>query len=257
VPLLFDGRGSSLWLSGRIMFQQAASYMREAMSLTTVIFDFDGTLASSLEGIHACLQEALSDFGYARPSLAEVRKTVGLTLEESVRILTAGQCDGAQLGEVVDCYGGLYTKKGRAMATLFPGAMATLTAVRETGIQAVLVSSKSHNGLCRLAEHLGIGATINMMLGVDETSFLKPDARLFTETIAPRLPQSHPWRVLMVGDTESDILFAKSAGLRSCWASYGYGDETACKGLAPEFILPDIAQLPGLICTINSSEPSE
>ncbi|HXH50297.1 MAG TPA: HAD family hydrolase [Terriglobia bacterium] len=227
------------------------------MSLTTVIFDFDGTLASSLEGIHACFQEALATFGYGRPSVAEVRRTVGLTLEESVRILTNGQCDGAKLGKVVDCYRALYTKKGRAMATLFPGAKETLTAVREMGIRIVLVSNKSHKGLCRLAEHLGIDASVNMMLGVDESSFRKPDARLFTETIAPRLAESHPRRVLMVGDTESDILFAKNAGLRSCWASYGYGDEAACKALAPEFILPNITRLPGLIHPINTSKQEE
>jgi phosphoglycolate phosphatase len=223
------------------------------MSLTTVISDFDGTLASSLEGIHACFQEALASFGYARPSLAEVRRTVGLTLEESGSILTNGQCDGAKLGEVADCYRALYTKKGRAMATLFPGAKETLTAVREMGIRTVLVSNKSHKALCRLAEHLGIDAIVNMMLGVDETSSRKPDARLFTETISPRLAGPQPGRVLIVGDTESDLLFAKNAGLRSCWASYGYGDEAACKALAPEFILPDIAQLPGLIQSINSS----
>ena len=135
--------------------------------ITTVILDFDGTLVSSLKGIHACFQEALAISGYGRPSLAEVRMTVGLTLEESVSILTNGQCDDAQLKE------------------------------------------------------------------------------------------PHPRRVLIVGDTEADILFAKNAGLRSCWASYGYGDEAVCKALAPEFILPDIARLPGLIQSINSPEQAE
>jgi phosphoglycolate phosphatase len=224
------------------------------MPITTVILDFDGTLAASLEGIHTCFQEALSSFGYDEPSLAEVRKTVGLTLEDSVRMLTKEQCEGAQLGEVVNFYRTLYTKRGRSMATLFPGSMDALSAVRRMGIRTVLVSNKSHNGLRRLAEHLGIVACIDVMQGVDDTSVRKPDPRLYSETIAPLLPKPHARQVLMVGDTESDILLAKNAGLRSCWASYGYGDEAVCKALKPEFILPDIAQLPGLIHTINSSE---
>jgi len=224
------------------------------MFIRTVIFDFDGTLASSLEGIHACFAEALSRFGYAEPSAGEVRRTVGLTLEESVRILTHGQCGGAQPGEVLDCYRALYKEKGRGMATLFPGAKAALLSARKMGLRVVLVSNKSHSGLCRMAEHLGIGADVDALHGVENGSFRKPDARLFTETIAPLLPEPGGRRVLMVGDTESDLLFAKNAGLRSCWASYGYGDEAACKALAPEFTLPDIAQLPGLIQSINSSE---
>jgi phosphoglycolate phosphatase len=221
------------------------------MSISTVILDFDGTLASSLEGIHECFQEALSGFGYAPPSLEAVRQTVGLMLEESVRRLTEDHCDGARLGEVVDRYRALYTEKGRAMATLFPGAKDALTAIREMGVRIVLASNKSHKGLLQLAKHLGIDACVDMTLGVDNQSFRKPDPRLYTESIAPRLPTPHGRQVLVVGDTESDILFAKNAGLRSCWASYGYGNEFACKALVPEFILPDIAQLPGLIPSLR------
>jgi len=55
------------------------------MSVKLIIFDFDGTLASSLEGISACMGKALNLFGYRRPSIDKVRATIGLTLEESIR----------------------------------------------------------------------------------------------------------------------------------------------------------------------------
>lgn len=217
------------------------------MSIRSVIFDFDGTLASSLEGIHACFQEALARFGYAGPSVDEVRQTVGLPLDESVRILTRNQRDGGPLENVVDCYRALYQQKGRAMASLFPGVKDALAALRQMDIRIVLVSNKSHRGLRHLAEHLDIAADVDAMLGVQDGSFRKPDARLYTKTIAPLLPEPRGSRVLMVGDAEFDILFAKNAGLRPCWASYGYGDQAICRALEPEFILQNIAQLTGLI----------
>jgi phosphoglycolate phosphatase len=58
------------------------------MKYRLAIFDFDGTLASSLDGICECMTEALTTFGYRAPTREEVRTTVGLTLEESVQILT-------------------------------------------------------------------------------------------------------------------------------------------------------------------------
>ena len=140
------------------------------------------------------------------------------------------------------------------MATLFPGSLETLAAVRSMGIQIVVVSNKSHNGLHRMAKHLGVDSMIDVMQGVEDGSFRKPDPRWYTESIAQHLNDPHGHKVLMVGDTESDILFAKNAGLRSCWAAYGYGEEASCTALGPEFILHDIAQLPGLIRSINSSE---
>lgn len=224
------------------------------MSITTAIFDFDGTLASSLEGIHLCFQEALVAHGYPEPSLEDVRQTVGLTLEESVRRLTDGQCDGTEMEEVLKSYRALYKEKGRAMATLFPGARETLSAVKRMGIRIALVSNKSHKGLHLLAGHFGIESMVDLMQGADNESFRKPDARLYMEDIAPCLPDASGSRVLMVGDTDTDLLFARNAGLRSCWAAYGYGDATACRALAPEFILEDITQLPDVIRNINSCE---
>jgi len=237
---------SAAFTSGRIAM--------DLMSITTILFDFDGTLASSLEGIHVCFREALFMNGYPEPSLEDVRRTVGLTLEESVRRLTHGQCDGEQTEDVVTLYRALYTKKGRAMATLFPGAMETLAAVKAMGIRIALVSNKSHEGLRRLAAHLGIESCIDVMQGADPASFRKPDARLYTENLAPRLPEAGESQVLVVGDTDTDLLFARNASLRSCWAAYGYGDPEGCRALAPEFILEDIAQLPGLIRRPNSGE---
>jgi phosphoglycolate phosphatase-like HAD superfamily hydrolase len=47
----------------------------------------------------------------------------------------------------------------------------------------------------------------------------------------------------MVGDTMADIQFAKTIGVRSCWASYGYGDLLACRQLAPGYEIRCFAAL--------------
>jgi phosphoglycolate phosphatase len=52
---------------------------------------------------------------------------------------------------------------------------------------------------------------------------------------------------LIVGDTETDILFAKAAGIASCWASYGYGEPERCRNLRPDHVITTIEQLPALV----------
>ena len=56
------------------------------MKYRLAIFDFDGTLTSSLDGINTCRSDALTTFGYRAPALDDVRATGGLRLEESVQI---------------------------------------------------------------------------------------------------------------------------------------------------------------------------
>jgi phosphoglycolate phosphatase len=54
-------------------------------------------------------------------------------------------------------------------------------------------------------------------------------------------------QILMVGDTELDILFAKKSGMSCCWVSYGYGDAQRCRALKPEHEIASIAELPMLV----------
>jgi phosphoglycolate phosphatase len=219
--------------------------------ITAVIFDFDGTLASTLDGIYTCMCETLRQYGYAEPPLSDVRRTVGLPLEEGVKQLTAHQPYGARLPELVAFYRTLYYEKARPLTKLFPGTFETLSALRSMRIQMILVSNKSGTGLRSLAKQLGIDCYMDMVLGADDASFRKPDARLYAQNIAPHLVEPAASQVLVVGDSEPDILFAKNAGLRACWSSYGYGNEDACKALAPEFILPEITRLPAMIAGLR------
>ena len=92
------------------------------MQITLIIFDFDGTLASSLDGIIACMGEALHGFGYARPSEDAVRSTIGLTLEDSIRKLTNHACPESDIPEVVRSYRKLHEAEAAPRTTLFDGA---------------------------------------------------------------------------------------------------------------------------------------
>jgi len=89
----------------------------------------------------------------------------------------------------------------------------------------------------RLLEHLMIKDYFDVILSAEDSAYRKPDARLYSNNIAPFLLSKTPGGVLVVGDTESDLLFAKQAGLKSCWATYGYGDAEKCLALKPDFVI--------------------
>lgn len=215
------------------------------MPITTIIFDFDGTLASSLEGIWACMRETLAHYNFAEPTVQQVRATIGLTLEESMDRLTEGCCKPLT-AEMVKHYRALHTTKAAPLTHLFDGAIPTLAELRARNIFTILVSNKGRAGLHQLITQLEIANFIDIILSAEDVTFRKPDARLYTEHIAPLLSAPNS-QTLVVGDTEIDILFAKNANLLSCWATYGYGDEQRCKALSPDFELQGLTDLPALI----------
>ena len=219
------------------------------MPIKIVILDFDGTLASSLQGIWTCMRETLTHYNFLTPTPQRVRQTIGLTLEESMHRLTEGRCKEPLTSEMVKHYRALHTIKAAPLTHLFDGAIPTLTELRRRNIFTILVSNKGRAGLHQLIAQLKITDYIDIILSAEDTPHRKPDAHLYTDHIAALLPQTPNSQTLVVGDTETDIFFAKNANLLSCWATYGYGDAQRCKALAPDFELPSLADLLTLITT--------
>jgi phosphoglycolate phosphatase len=210
------------------------------MRVDLTIFDFDGTLASSLDGITACMGKAFQLFGYSSPSSNQVRATVGLTLEDSIRALTNGVWPESDIPEVVRTYRGLHEAEAAPRITLYDGVADVLAAIKGVGIKTVLVSNKGHAGLVQLLRQLGISDYFDLMLAADRVQHHKPSAVLYNEHIAPAFPHIEAEDVLVVGDTESDLRFAANIGARSCWAAYGYGHPATFMSLLPTFTISSI-----------------
>jgi phosphoglycolate phosphatase len=217
------------------------------MPITTIILDFDGTLASTLEGIWTCMRETLTHYNFTTPTQQQVRNTIGLTLEESMHSLTEGRCEEPLTSEMVSFYRALHTTTAAPLTHLFDGAIPTLAELRARNIFTVLVSNKGRAGLHQLIAQLKISNYIDIVLSAEDAPYRKPDGRLYTEHIAPLLRLTPNSQTRGVGDTETDILFARNANLLSCWATYGYGDAQRCKALAPDFELQALTDLPAVI----------
>lgn len=213
------------------------------MNYRLAIFDLDGTLASSLDAIADCMTDALVAFGVPPPSRDAVRATVGLTLEDSITRLTNGRLARHQLPQAVEFYRELHETKGLALVRLFDGAGKLLEELPSHGLKSVLVSNKGRRALDQLLERLKIWAFFDLTLSAEDADCHKPDPKLFAKHIAPHFAEIPKQEILVVGDTETDIKFAKAAGLASCWVKYGYGDAAKCGKLKPDHEVADIREL--------------
>ena len=204
-----------------------------------VIFDFDGTLADSARGIAACMRAAFESFDLPLPSSSDVRRRIGLTLEESIRQLTADR-PGVDVVAVARRYRALHASVAAPAIALFEGADETLATLAAADVRLAIVSQKARAGLAQLLEQLEIGRYFDLVLGSDDVTAPKPQAVLYERHVASRYPGVAVDRVLVVGDTATDLQFAVNIGARSCWAEYGYGDERGCRALGSTYSIADV-----------------
>jgi phosphoglycolate phosphatase len=166
-----------------------------------------------------------------------------LTLEECIRQLTEARGFRGDVAGIASVYRDLHVSTAAPGATLFPRAEAFLAVARASGCSLALVSQKSRRGLAQLLSQFSIERFFELVLGADDVSVRKPDPALFTRDIRSRFPDVDVQRVLVVGDTPTDLQFARNIGACSCWAEYGYGDVEQCLALMPTYRISAIADL--------------
>ena len=187
------------------------------MAQKAILFDLDGTLTDSGEGIINCAQLALEHFGLPIPSREEMRVFVGPPLHETFQKfgVPADQAD-----EAVRIYRSRYIPIGKFENTPYPGIRELLATLKDHGHKLYVATSKPEAMSVEILEHFDLAQYFDRICGATmDTSRSTKSA-----VIAYLLEQSgEAGNMVMVGDTAFDVLGAKAHGIPTIGVSWGYG----------------------------------
>jgi phosphoglycolate phosphatase len=192
-----------------------------------VIFDLDGTLTDSAEGIVASFLHALSHIGAPVPEGDLVAQIVGPPMDQTFHGMGLGEDTAAAIAAFRAEYGA----RGWAINTLFDGIVPLLVDLRAAGVRLAVATSKLEPTAQRILAHFGLDEHFEVIAGAD------PDGSRHTkfDVLAHALDQLHPLpeRVLMVGDRSHDVEGAAAHGIDTVVVGWGYGRDDFTGGGAP------------------------
>lgn len=182
-----------------------------------ILFDLDGTLTDSGEGIINCAILALEHFGLPIPSREALRVIVGPPLDQSfIRFgVPADRTD-----EAIRVYRSRYTTVGKFENYPYPGIRETLQALKAAGHRLFVATSKPEGMSVEILEKFELAQYFELICGatLDGSRSHKADV------IAYLLGQVESLEnVVMVGDTKFDVLGAKEHGIPTIGVAWGYG----------------------------------
>lgn len=182
-----------------------------------ILFDLDGTLTDSGEGIINCAKLALEHYGLPIPSEAELRTFVGPPLHESfVRFgVPEEEADNA-----IKIYRSRYIPIGKFENHPYDGIYHVLEQLKELGHTLYVATSKPETMSVEILEHFGMAKYFDIIAGAsfDRSRSSKEDV------IAYLLEQCGDYEEkIMVGDTAFDVIGAKAHGIPTVGVSWGYG----------------------------------
>lgn len=187
------------------------------MTKKSVLFDLDGTLTDSGEGIINCVIPALKHFGLPVPSREALRVFVGPPLQDSF-IQHGVPANKAE--EAVAVYRSRYVPIGMFENTPYPGIRELLEALTASGHKLYIATSKPEGMSREILDHFDLSKYFTMICGAS----MDFSRNTKEAVIAYLLEQSgESENMVMVGDTKFDILGAKHHGIPAIGVSWGYG----------------------------------
>ncbi|MDO8607443.1 MAG: phosphoglycolate phosphatase [Phaeospirillum sp.] len=187
-----------------------------------VVFDLDGTLIDSAPDVAAALNRLLAEEGRRRLSLPEVQQLVGEgagALIERAWTATGAPADRQAVAALIERYLVFYRAHPADHTIIYDGVPEELARLAGLGVKMGICTNKPHAMTLIVLDALGLSGRFDAVLGGDYPR-RKPDGQHIRETL--RLMGADGLPALYVGDSRTDVLAARDAGLPVICVTYGY-----------------------------------
>lgn len=186
-----------------------------------VLFDLDGTVIDSKEGIFNSLRYAFDRIGMETPGEEVLTEFIGPSIGATfMRLFGFSQ---EQADESVRIYREYYSVTGLLECTAYAGIAELLDALRAQGKHTALATKKPEMFAREILEHLDLARRFDVIRGAlpEDSSEYKG---YVVEAALRELGVTDKGQAVLIGDTWYDCVGASQAGIDCIGVEYGFGD---------------------------------
>ena len=186
-----------------------------------VLFDFDGTVADTSEGIFEGIRYGIRMEGLPMPPPNEMRTFIGPPLNVGFRNHFPDIPD-EQVEQLIIHYRARYSVDGYYKFRLYDGMEDLLLTLKANGIRTGIATSKPQVFMDHIVKTCELSHLFDVVVGADN-DVLHGGKKQIIEKAFELLKPYGCEKPLMVGDTKFDILGAVDAGVPSVAVTFGFG----------------------------------
>ena len=206
------------------------------------LFDFDGTLCDTTEGIFNSIIYSLDCYGIKENDLKKLEFFVGPPLFESYKtIYNVSDEDALWL---IEKYRERYRVKAAEESLIYDGVADMLKKLNNKGKKIAVASSKPKKFVDEISQYHDIYKYYDFVSAEDFKNNHSSKEELINACL-DYFGNPDKSRVLMIGDRFYDIDGAKAVGIDSAGAVYGFGTEEELKNAGATHILYKVTDLLG------------
>lgn len=209
---------------------------------TAVIFDLDGTLLDTLDDLADSMNAVLADGGWPSHPARAYRYFVGDGMPTLVRrALPIGHRDGATAAAALEAMRLEYGRRWDGRTRIYDGVSEMLDALLERGAQLAVLSNKPDDFTRLTVERLLARWTFAAVQGLRADVPRKPDPAGVRQMAAAM--GWEPGHCLYVGDSSTDMVTARRAGMFAVGVTWGFRDREELVASGAEAVVDLPAQV--------------
>jgi phosphoglycolate phosphatase len=187
-----------------------------------LIFDLDGTLVDSLQGIAASLNLALTASGLRTHPPEVVRGFIGNGARILIQRAAPVEADEALLDTLEQAFKASYDQTWQTGTAVYEGIIGLLEVLQERGYPLAVLSNKPHPFTVAMVSQMFPSIRFSSVLGQRAGIPHKPDPAGALEIAG--ILQRQPGHCAVIGDSTMDLETAHNAGMRAVAVTWGFHD---------------------------------
>jgi phosphoglycolate phosphatase len=209
-----------------------------------IIFDLDGTLSDSREGIYNAYYHTFNKLGLPNPGMEKLKTLIGPPLQKGFTDLFGLQ--GKDNEEAVKVFREYYSLKGLYENKLYDGMDTLLQKLILAQASLYVATAKYILYANQVLKYFGIDTYFTEVSGADYSGFHAKKAELIV-AILRRHGIYDPIDVVMIGDTRYDIDAAAELAIDSIGVAYGFSTPEEVASFNPDYIANSVDDLHGFL----------
>lgn len=202
--------------------------------IRNILFDLDGTLTDSADGITRCIERAIETAGQASPPRTELAACIGTPLRDIFeRFLDTS--DATRIDAAISVYRERFDRVGFSENRVYDGVRELLHSLTERGHSLFVATAKNQRDAKRVVDHFDLHVHFVSVCGVETDTERRDKSALVTRILAEQ--RIDPASAAMVGDRSTDMHAARHAGIRAIGAGWGYGSSDELRSAGADSIV--------------------
>lgn len=221
--------------------------------MDVVSFDLDGTLVDTAAEIAEAVNRTLPEFGIPAQPLDEIERLIGAGAHELMRRLLQNIAYGQSydLPAILVRFDLHYADTAGTCGKPYPGCIESLQRLRAAGVRLACVTNKERQHADRVLAVNGLADYFEHVIGGDTLPWKKPDGRVLGHLLAEF--DCPPERAAHVGDSSTDILAARHAGVADWAVPWGYNAGLPIASAEPSRTFDSLPQIADFVLALRHS----